>query len=253
MGWDRGRPGRFSYKALQEERPGRAAVPAKGKIPVAAARIDDTASPMSPHSSSSGQWQLPPVDTAAEARSVSRGRLLRILFWIFSIVMTIIAAGAFFLPSEVNVTRSVTMNAAPAAVFDQVQSFRKWEAWAPWFQRDRFLVKDFSGPESGAGAMMTWSSKKEGDGRIKIVAASLTSGLQMAVDFDGSGEADTGFELRAIGDGATTVTWTFKVDFGQNMARRYFGLMLPSAVGRDLDEGLANLKALLEKPTIAAP
>ena len=101
--------------------------------------------------------------------------------------------------------------------------------------------------------MMTWSSKKEGDGRIRIVSSSLPSGLRMAVDFGDTGEADTWFDLREAGGGGTELTWSFSVDFGHNMGRRYFGLMLRGAVERDLDEGLANLKAVLEKPTTAAP
>ena len=220
---------------------------------MAAGRFSVTAVCMSSNSSSSGQWQLPPLDAAAEARADARRRLFRILFWIVSIVVFLVVAGAFFLPSRVKVVRSVTINAAPAAVFDQLQSFRKWEAWAPWFERDRFLATDFSGAESGAGAIMSWSSKKEGDGRIKMVSASLTTGLRMAVDFDGSGEANTWFDLRETGARTTELTWSFEVDFGHNMGRRYFGLMLPGAVGRDLEEGLANLKALLEKPAAAAP
>ena len=208
---------------------------------------------MSSNSSSSGHWQLPPVDAAAEARSASRARILRILFWTFSILMILVAVGAFFLPSQVKVTRSVTIKSAPAALLDQVHSFRKWAAWAPWFRRDPLLVTDFTGPESGPGAMMSWSSKKEGDGRIKIVSASLASGLRMAVDFGDSGEADMWFDLRDAGDAATELTWGFQVDFGHNMGRRYFGMMLRGAVERDLEEGLANLKALLEKPVAAAP
>ncbi len=206
---------------------------------------------MTPPSDSSGQWQLPPVDAAAEAREESRRRMLRGLFWIVSMAVFIVVAGAFFLPSRVKVTRSVTINAAPVAVFDQLQSFRKWKAWAPWIQRDPFLATEFSGEEAGTGAVMSWSSKKEGDGRIKIVSGSLTSGLRMAVDFGDSGEANTWFDLRDAGSGSTELTWSFETDFGQNMGRRYFGLMVPGAVGRDLDEGLANLKALLEKPAAA--
>ena len=208
---------------------------------------------MIPPSNNSGQWQLPPVDRAAEAREESRRRILRGLFWVVSIVVFVVVTGAFFLPSQVKVSRSVTINAPPAAVFDQLKSFRNWEAWAPWFRRDKHLDTDFSGPESGAGAIMTWSSRKEGDGRIKIASASLGSGLDMAVDFGDSGEADTSFDLRDADGGTTELTWSFSVDFGHNMGRRYFGLMLPGAVGRDLDEGLVNLKALLEKPSAAAP
>ncbi len=178
---------------------------------------------------------------------------MRVLFRVISIVVFVVVAGAFFLPSKLHVARSITIKAPPAAVFDQLQTFRKWEAWAPWFQRDRFLVTDFSGAESGTGSIMSWSSKKEGDGMITMVSASLAAGIRMAVSFGDSGEANTWFTLRDSGAEETEITWSFEADFGHNMGRRYFGLMLRRAVERDLDEGLANLKALLEKPAAAAP
>lgn len=193
------------------------------------------------------------MDAAAEARAVSRRRALRVLFWVFSIVVFLFVAGAFFLPSEITVTRTVTTNAPAGRIFEQLESFRKWQAWAPWFQRDPMLMTDFTGPESGEGAMMSWSSKKEGDGRIKIVSVNRPFTQKMAVDFGDSGDAEMWFKLHDPGPGPKELTWTFKVDFGQNMARRYFGLLLRGAIERDLDEGLANLKALLEKPAAAAP
>ena len=35
-------------------------------------------------------------------------------------------------PSEFKVERSAKIAAPPAAVFDQVNDFHKWEAWSPW-------------------------------------------------------------------------------------------------------------------------
>lgn len=183
--------------------------------------------------------------------SAGTRRALRVLFWVLSIGMTLFVFGAFLLPQKVRVTRSIVIEATPGAVFAQLESFRKWEAWGPWFQRDPFLEKEFSGPESGTGAMLVWRSKKEGDGKIKIVSAMLPGTLRAAVDFSEGGAAELTFDISGTGSGATEVQWTFETDFGANMARRYFGLLLPKVIGKDLDEGLANLKQVLEKPAAA--
>ena len=193
---------------------------------------------------------LPPV-MPESTPALSGNRALRILFWIIASLMTAFVFGAFLLPGEVSVSRAVVIKAPPAAVFAQLESLRKWEAWGPWFQRDPFLEKEFSGPERGPGAMLVWRSKKEGQGKIKITSAVVPGTLRAAVDFGEGGDAEMAFDLRGTGDGATEVKWTLRADFGSNMARRYFGLLLPRMAGPDLEAGLASLQQLLEKPAAA--
>ena len=189
-----------------------------------------------------------PLRTGRRPLSAPARRALRILFWIMAVVMVLFVAGGFFLPRRVGVKASTFIHAPRQAVFEQLESFKRWEAWGPWFERDRFIEKTFEGPEAGLNARMLWKSKTEGDGQIKIVGAQTGSALRMAVDFGESGDASLAFDLKSLPDGSTEVTWTFMTDFGQNMARRYFGLLLRSAVDRDLRLGLENLKALAENP-----
>ncbi len=174
-------------------------------------------------------------------------RLLRALFWIISILMVAFVVGGFLLPRRLQVTRATTIQAPAMEVYDQLQSFRNWETWAPWFKRDPFLEKEFKDPPAGVGAMMSWNSKSQGQGRIKIVSSFPGQSLRMAVDFGSNGEAEMSLDLTSSG-GATTVEWSFQSDFGQNMAKRYFGLFFAGSVESDLDEALANLKAKMENP-----
>ena len=177
-----------------------------------------------------------------------RPRILRILFWVTSVLLVAFVVAAFFLPRQMKVSRAVVISAGPVAVFDKLQSLKQWESWGPWFRRDRFVDKKFDGPESGEGAVMDWKSSGGETGRVKIVSALRPESLHLAVQFTDSGDAETWFELKDAGGGATELTWGFQADFGQNMARRYFGLFAAHTGGNDLEEGLANLKALLEKP-----
>lgn len=193
---------------------------------------------------------FPPVLGEAEPNPASR-RWMRVVFYVLCGLITLFVAGAFFLPREVRVTRTAVIRAAPAAVYAELESLKRWEAWGPWFQREKFLEKEYSGPDAGPGALLAWKSKNEGEGKVKIVTAQAPHTVRAAVDFGEGGEAELSFDLNGTGDGTTEVQWTLTADFGQNMARRYFGLILTRLAGRDLDEGLANLKALLEKPAAA--
>ena len=176
---------------------------------------------------------------------ISKPRLLRSLFWTVSVLMTAFVVGGFLLPRDLTITRSITIRATPMDVYDQFQSFKNWENWGPWFQRDPFLEKKFEG-EPGLGALMSWKSRSEGDGRIKIVSARTGQSLRMAVDYGQNGSADLSIDLNEKSEGMTEVTWGFHSDFGQNMAKRYFALFFAGTVKADLEEALSNLKSKLE-------
>jgi hypothetical protein len=178
---------------------------------------------------------------------ISKPRLLRSLFWIVSVLMTAFVVGGFLLPRDLTITRSVTIRATPMEVYDQFQSFKNWETWGPWFQRDPFLEKKFEG-EPGLGALMSWKSRSEGEGRVKIVSARTGQSLRMAVDYGSNGSADLSIDLDEKSEGVTEVKWGFHTDFGQNMAKRYFGLYFAGTVKDDLEEALSNLKSKLENP-----
>ena len=47
---------------------------------------------------------------------------------------------------------------------------------------------------------------------------------------------------------ATRVTWTNNGDVGGNPVKHYLAVMMDRMVGPDFEAGLANLKALAEKP-----
>ncbi len=182
---------------------------------------------------------------------ISGKRWVRVLFWVVAGLMALFVFGAFLLPKNVQLSRSTVIRATPQEVFARVETLKHWEKWGPWFRRDPFLEKTYTGPESGEGAMLAWRSKKEGEGRMKITSSHPPGSVVLAVEFDGGSEAEMSFQIAGNRPDATEVTWNFRADFGGNMARRYFGLLLPRFVGGDMEEGLAGLKQLLETPAAA--
>src|SRR5215210_64080 len=72
-------------------------------------------------------------------------KILIVLAAIIAIFLIVVALQ----PSEFKVERSATISAPPAAVFDQVNDFHKWEAWSPWAKLDPNAKIAFEGPPSG--------------------------------------------------------------------------------------------------------
>ncbi len=194
-----------------------------------------------------------------------RKKVLRFIFWIVTGLISFFVVAAFFLPRKVNVTRAGIVAAPADQVLAAIVKFKRWPEWGPWFKRDVFIETKFDGESSAAGAMMFWSGESVGEGRARITAVSPGS-LKIAVRFgegmiagqsqmssalddlkgrDGR-DAELFIEIREV-SGGSEVKFHFRIDFGQNLARRYFALGVPSTARQDFDECLVNLNSLLAK------
>ena len=58
------------------------------------------------------------------------------LLLLLAILVVAFAAVVALQPSEFHVTRSATIDAAPKAVFAQVDKLRNWETWSRWSKKD---------------------------------------------------------------------------------------------------------------------
>ncbi|MCE9522801.1 MAG: SRPBCC family protein [Alphaproteobacteria bacterium] len=152
---------------------------------------------------------------------------------------------AFVLPQQVHVERSIVIGAAPDQVFNVINDLTRSKEWGPWYKRDPKMQLSFEGPPAGVGAKLKWSSATEGDGSQEIVESTAFSSLKTKLDFGDDGTAEAIMTL-ATTEGGTKVTWGMDTDVGMNPVGRYMGLMFDTWVGKDYEEGLTNLKQLVE-------
>src|SRR5687768_16137163 len=85
-------------------------------------------------------------------------KLLKAIVWILAALVVIFVGGGYLLPSEVTVQRQTVINAPPEMGFALVGGYKRFNEWSPWAELDPKTVYTFEGPESGAGAKMTWAS-----------------------------------------------------------------------------------------------
>jgi len=168
------------------------------------------------------------------------------------LLLTLIAGlliGGLFLSSKFKVSRSVQITAAPEKIYALVASPRHWKQWSVWNQRDPAMAIEYSGPESGTGAVWAWKSKSEGDGKMSFTAAEPPRRVAYELYFPDFGTTSTG-ELRVEpgAAGSSTVTWVMDGDMGKNPLFRWLALFGDRMVGGDFEAGLQNLKTVAEKP-----
>ena len=176
---------------------------------------------------------------------------MKILKWVLGVVFTlaaVLALGGMALSPKFKVSRSITINAPAEKIYALVVDPRRWKEWSVWNQRDPGMEISYSGPPSGSGAVWAWKSKNEGDGRMTFTTAEPGKRLGYELYFPDFGTTSTGeLMLQAAGSG-TQVVWLMNGDMGRNPLFRWMTLFVDGMVGKDFEAGLANLKAVAEKP-----
>lgn len=175
-------------------------------------------------------------------------KVLKTLLIALAALVALLFVGGMFLSPKFSVTRTVQINAAPDRVYALVANPRHWKDWSVWNRRDPSMAIEYTGPEAGTGAAWAWKSKSEGDGKMTFTAAEPGKRVVYDLFFPDFGTTSTGelrFEPKSAG---TEVTWVMNGDMGSNPLFRWMALFGDKMVGPDFEGGLANLKALAEKP-----
>ena len=172
-------------------------------------------------------------------------KLLKWLLVALGVVVLVAFGGGMLMPSQVNVSRDLVINASPEKIFPHVANLRAFSVWSPWADLDPDMKVGFSGPEDGVGQVMTWDSEKMGNGTMKVVESVAGERLVTALDFGQMGTASARFDLTPEG-GGTKVTWSMTSELGNNPIARWFGPMIKSDVAEQYDKGLAKLRAVAE-------
>ena len=151
-------------------------------------------------------------------------------------------------PAEFRIVRSALIQAAPEAVFAWVNDFHRWHQWSPWAKRDPAMQVSYEGPESGVGAIYRWLGNREvGEGSCRISASQPGALVRMELQFIKPFQADNIAEFHCQPEaGGTRVSWSMSGSNG--FVGKAMGLLfnMDKMVGKDFDQGLASLKALVE-------
>ncbi len=174
-------------------------------------------------------------------------RTLRKLLLGLAVLLVLLLAAGLFLPKSVHVERSIVTSVPPERVFPLVDGFARFNEWSPWAELDPNTVYEYSGPPSGVGARMEWTSQDSsvGSGSQEVIAIEPGRSVTNRLDFGTQGQATARIDVVPDGSGSR-ITWSMDSSFEDDYFGRYFGLFLEKFVGTDYEKGLAKLKALAE-------
>lgn len=151
-------------------------------------------------------------------------------------------------PAEFRVSRSTTIAAPAAAVFEQVNDFHKWDAWSPWAKIDPNMKKSHEGAPAGVGASYAWSGNDQvGEGRMTLTDSKPNELIRIKLEFLKPFAATNTTEFSFKPDGnQTAVTWSMSGT--NNFIAKAFGLFMnmDKMIGGDFEKGLGQLKSAAE-------
>jgi len=174
--------------------------------------------------------------------------MLNIILIAIAVIVVLFVIIVATRPAEFRITRSTTIAAPPAAAFQQVNDFHKWEAWSPWAKLDPACKNTFEASPAGKGAIFAWAGNKQvGEGRMTLTESQPNDLIRINLEFLKPFKATHTAEFTFKPEGnRTIVTWSM---FGKNnFMSKAVGLFMncDKMVGGQFEQGLAQMKSVVE-------
>lgn len=182
-------------------------------------------------------------------------RLIEILISL-AIVTALFLLVGLVLPSSRHLSEQVETNRKMTIVYDTLDSLRRFRDWNPLVLHDPRMKLQLSGPASGVGARLDYSSDDAqlGDGSWEIISDEPNRSVVYALTNPTRGSnKQMGFYLKPTGRGGRNIeiTQTYDVDYGWDLFGRYAGLYVSRHVGDDVKLGLERLSnSLAQVPNV---
>ena len=148
-------------------------------------------------------------------------------------------------PAKGHVEQTIIVDAPPEMVYKEVNGYKSFNQWSPWYKMDPEALYSFEGPETGVGAKMTWDGKKLSKGSQWIEASAENQKVRNAVSYEGSSlPAYSEFFLEPLG-GGTQITWSFDTT-NDGIVAKLKWIFMEIVINDLYTAGLLDLKRHLE-------
>ncbi|GAB4343736.1 MAG: hypothetical protein Kow0037_32060 [Calditrichia bacterium] len=185
---------------------------------------------------------------------------MKILKWVLMVLVAIIALlliVAAFVDKEYVVIRDITINQPDSLVFDYLKYLKNQDNFTTWSKMDPNVEKSFRGTDGTVGAVAGWKSENPdvGSGEQEIIKIEEGKRIDYELRFFEPWESKgyAYFEIESVVENQTKVEWGFegKMDYPWNLMMLFMDM--EKMLGPSLEEGLQNLKNLLETSAVEEP
>lgn len=179
-------------------------------------------------------------------------KVLKIIGVVLVSIAAVVFLATIFLPSTTHMERSVSISVSPQRVYQELISYRNFNAWSPWYEKDTTTAYTYEGPAYGVGSKVSWKSDSPdvGSGSMEIIGTEDQVSITSLMKFDGFDSEPTATLRITAEENGSTVTWTYDESNVKGVGK-IFGAMMDTFLGPDYERGLQKLKAWLESAPAA--
>jgi len=173
-----------------------------------------------------------------------------VLIGVVSLVALILII-AMLTKKDYGVIREVIISKPKSVVFEYVKLLQNQDNFSVWANKDPEMKKDFRGTDGTVGYVSSWESQMKDVGKGEQEIKKIVDGeridyeLRFIKPFASTSFAYITFE--GISETQTKVAWGFTGKMNYPMNLLLLTMDMEGMIGKDFQDGLNKLKAILEK------
>lgn len=177
--------------------------------------------------------------------------ILKKILVVLILLLSIVLIAAYFMPKTYAVEREITINKPVDSVFNYVKYLKNQNQFSVWANIDPKMKSTYKGTDGTVGAISAWESnvKDVGVGEQEITKIIPGKRLEFALRFKKPmDDTAVGFlSTESVAGNQTKVKWGINGVIPYPMNIMLPMLKMDKMIGKDLQQGLENLKAQLEE------
>tara|TARA_R110002049_G_scaffold308939_1_gene515020 strand:- start:6801 stop:7823 length:1023 start_codon:yes stop_codon:yes gene_type:complete len=169
-------------------------------------------------------------------------------YLLFLILIAIIGLSIYVAvqPNSFEVSRTRTIKAPAAVIYENIIDFKNWETWSPWIEKDPSVKLTYPEQTSGVEGSYSWEDK-DGVGTMKTIKATPNEAIKQQMQFAEFPASEILWNFKPNDDGSTEVTWRIS---GKNLpfgfkAYNIFSGGMEKQIGPDFERGLEKLDSVV--------
>lgn len=180
---------------------------------------------------------------------------MKVIGIVIAVLVVAVVVIGLIAPKEYTVSRSITINAPQDVVYNNIRLFENFNKWEPWGKYDEGKTEvKLEGTDGAIGTKRSWKGPKTGEGSMTIKALEENKSVNWDLAFLKPYESHSDVTVSLTpADGGQKVDWVLhgKMDFPFNAMGVF--MSMDKMIGKDFEDGLANLKAVSESAAATAP
>ena len=149
-------------------------------------------------------------------------------------------------PNSFKVTRTRTIKAPSAVIYNNVNDFKNWEAWVAWVENDPSTIITLSEKTKGVGGSYSWEGK-DGIGTMKTIEATPNTSIVQELQFDDFHPSKVNWAFTQNKDNSTEVNWSIS---GKDLPFTFKAITvlkggMEKQIGPNFERGLGKLDSIV--------